>query len=149
MNPAMALFFKTIYLPNNYLKLLYMRYYATAMLLLSSFLVACDKDKPIEVTKDSYPIPGDNFFPEGIAYDSHDGVFYTGSTTTGDIVKVNVKTGATEMFGASAKPERGSALGMKLDHKDRLWVCGGEENKIHVLNKRGETIKTWDLKALY
>ena len=126
-----------------------MRYYATAMLLLSSFFISCEKEKPVEVNKESYPIPGDNFFPEGIAYDPHEGVFYTGSTTTGDIVKVNVKTGATELFGGSAKAGRGSALGMKLDHKDRLWVCGGEENKIHVLNKRGETIKTWDLKVLY
>lgn len=126
-----------------------MRHYATAMLLSSLFLFACQKEKPVEVNKESYPIPGDNFFPEGIAYDPHEGVFYTGSTTNGDIVKVDVKTGATELFSPGAKSGRNAALGMKLDHKDRLWVCGGDENKVHVLNKRGETIKSWDLKALY
>ena len=38
---------------------------------------------------------------------------------------------------------------MKLDHKDQLWVCGGEEAKEQVLSKLGEVIQSWDLKALF
>lgn len=126
-----------------------MRYHATFLLLVFSVLIACTKDKPVKVTQKSYPIPGDQFFPEGIAYDQEAGIFYTGSTTSGDVVKVNVKTGATGLFAFGAKQGRRSALGMKLDAKKRLWICGGEENKIHVLNQEGESIKSWDLKALF
>ena len=112
------------------------------------FLVACKKDKP-EVNLQSYPLPGEQFFPEGIDYDSRAGVFYTGSTFTGDIVKVNVETGFTQLFSSGAKAGRIFCTGMKLDHKDRLWVCGGDEGKVHLLNKDGETIKMWDLRSQY
>lgn len=121
----------------------------TSLLLLSiAFLFSCEKDKP-EVKQDAYIIPGDLFFPEGIAYDRKDGVFYTGSTTNGDIVKVNVSSGDAKLFAAGAKQGRGFCTGMKLDHNDRLWVCGGEEAKIHLINKHGESLKNWDVKALY
>jgi len=126
-----------------------MRYKRILLPLLFSCLLSCEKQKPAKVNQEVYPIPGEQFFPEGIAYDKFAGIFYTGSTTNGDIVKVNVKTGATSLFAAGAKQDRRSCTGMKLDHKKRLWVCGGEENKVHVLNQDGERIKTWDLKALY
>jgi Cu-Zn family superoxide dismutase len=38
---------------------------------------------------------------------------------------------------------------MKLDHKDRLWICGGDEGRIHLLTKQGEVIKNWDLRTQY
>jgi len=125
-----------------------MRRHSSLFLLIFLFLIACEKDKQV-VNLESYPIPGEKFFPEGIAYDREDGVFYTGSTTNGDIVKVKVNTGATELFAAGAKQGRGFCTGMKLDYKKRLWVCGGDEGKIHLLNQQGESIKNWDLKALY
>src|SRR4028119_1197789 len=115
-----------------------MRCPAIYLAFLCSLLIACQKEKPVHVNQEFYPIPGENFFPEGIAYDAAEGVFYTGSSTTGNIVRVNVKTGATELFGASAKQDRTSALGMKLDYRNRLWVCGGETGRVHVLNKSGE-----------
>ena len=126
-----------------------MRRHAAVFLLFFSFLSACEKDKPIEVTQESYPIRGDRFFPEGIAYDPYAGVFYTGSTITGDIVRVNVKTGGTELFAPGAKQDRSFCTGMKLDHKDRLWVCGGDEGKVHLIDKHGEPEKIWDLRTLY
>ena len=110
---------------------------STFLLLLSLFsLVSCEKDKPV-VNQTSYPIPGERFFPEGIAYDHRAGVFYTGSTTNGDIVRVNVETGFTELFASGAKQGRGFATGMKLDYKDRLWVCGGDEGEVFLLNDQG------------
>lgn len=126
-----------------------MRFHAIYLLLLVSFLVACHKDEPIKPKQESYAIPGDQFFPEGIAYDQYAGVFYTGSTTTGDIVKVNVKTGEVSLFAGGAKQGRGVATGMKLDYKNRLWVCGGEEGKVQVLSKHGELIQSWDLRTLF
>lgn len=126
-----------------------MRYHATLLVVVFSFLISCQKEKPVEIKQESYPIPGDRFFPEGIAYDPYAGIFYTGSTVTGDVAKVNVKTGATEIFTGGPKMNRNFLTGMKLDHKDRLWICGGDEGRIHLLTKNGEVINNWDLKSQY
>lgn len=121
-----------------------------ALLLITIFsFTACKKDKPVKVPQESYTIPGEQFFPEGIAFDRKASVFYTGSTTNGDIVKVDIKTGDAELFAAGAKQGRGFCTGMKLDYKDRLWVCGGEEGRIHLLNEKGESLKIWDLKTQF
>lgn len=55
----------------------------------------------------------------------------------------------SSFFASGAKQGRTDCRGMKLDSKHRLWVCGGEENKIHVLSSDGKLIKTWDTKALF
>ncbi len=112
-------------------------------------LVGCKKDDPIKVQQVNYPIPGDQFFPEGIAYNGKTGIFYTGSTTNGDIVQVNVETGATALFASGAKQGRGFCTGMKLDAKGRLWVCGGSQSIIQVLDAGGNLLKSWDTKALF
>lgn len=109
---------------------------------------ACLKDHIaalIEPTHQIYPIPGNTFFPEGIAYDARQGVFYTGSLGNGDIVKVDVKTGVSNLFAAGAAQDRTTCNGMKLDARGRLWVCGGTRNKIQVLNPDGSLLKSWDL----
>lgn len=115
--------------------------------LFSVCCLACKKDKDIEVKQQSYIIPGDTFFPEGIAYDGGTGNFYTGSLGNGDILKVNVQTAATTLFAAGAAQGRSTCNGMKLDARGRLWVCGGSQNKIHVLNTDGSLIKSWDLSS--
>jgi len=117
--------------------------------LLFFFCVGCEKQDIIPVVKESYVIPGDTFFPEGIAYNPHTGYFYTGSTSNGDIVQVNVVTGAVNLFASGIKQDRAFATGMKLDKKGRLWVCGGLQGKVQVLSADGNLIKSWDLKALY
>jgi sugar lactone lactonase YvrE len=110
-----------------------------------------DDDNPsIQVTQERYTLPGDTLFPEGIAYNARTGTFYTGSTTSGDIYGVNVQTGNVSLFAAGASQNRKVATGMKIDGKNRLWVCGGAEGKIHVLNlANGAVLRTWDAKALY
>ncbi|RYZ32989.1 MAG: hypothetical protein EOP49_36635, partial [Sphingobacteriales bacterium] len=111
--------------------------------------ISCKKNDRVKVQQYSYVLPGDQFFPEGIAYDRSTGVFYTGSTTSGDIVAVDVETGVASLFSSGAKAGRQAAIGMKLDAMDRLWVCGGTANFIQVLDKDGNVIKTWDTKALF
>ncbi|GAB3893330.1 hypothetical protein GCM10028803_07340 [Larkinella knui] len=109
---------------------------------------ACLKDHivdPIEIRQSSYTIPGETFFPEGIAYDASQGVFYTGSLGNGDILKVDVQTGSSSLFASGAAQGRATCNGMKLDSKGRLWVCGGTQNKIYVLNPDGSLLKSWDL----
>jgi DNA-binding beta-propeller fold protein YncE len=118
-------------------------------LLLAASVVSCKKEEPVLISQEIYPIPGERFFPEGIAYNTKTGIFYTGSTTSGDIMQVNVANGNTELFSAGAKAGRTFCTGMKLDAKDRLWVCGGSSGIVQVLAKDGTTIQSWNLKSLY
>jgi hypothetical protein len=121
-------------------------------LLFSTLIFSCSKDdhkdnKPI--AKESYPLPGDTLFPEGIAYHQSKGKFYTGSVTSGDILEVDVKTGDVRTFASGSAQGRKAATGLKLDNQGRLWVCGGADNKIHVLGADGALIKSWNTQTLF
>jgi Cu-Zn family superoxide dismutase len=121
-----------------------------ALALVITCALACQKHDIIKVKQDHYVIPGDTFFPEGIAYNEKTGIFYTGSTFTGDIVKVNVKTGDAALLSSGEGSGRTFCTGMKLDAKKRLWVCGGSQGRVHLINTNdGSVIKSWDLRALY
>lgn len=123
-------------------------YLATIFFLFA--LTGCSKeDEVVTATKDVYTLPDDRFFPEGIAYDAASAVFYTGSTTNGNILRVNVSSGETSLFSSGADQGRSFCTGMKLDSKGRLWVCGGGEGKIHLLSNQGALVKTWDVKTLF
>src|SRR3954454_9601552 len=95
--------------------------------------VGCQKADPINVKQAAYVIPGDRFFPGGIGYNPSTGIFYTGSTINGDIAAVSVQTGASEIIASGAKQGRTFCTGIKLDYKDRLWVCGGPTGKVFAL----------------
>ena len=87
----------------------------------------------------SIPVPVD-FQPEGIATGpSH--TFYTGSLTTGDIYRGNLRTGKGALF-VDAPPGR-SATGMKVERSaHRLWVAGGVTGHAYVYSTRdGSTVK--------
>lgn len=120
--------------------------------LFTALFTACNKDDNTNtglIAKETYPLPNDTLYPEGIAYKPGANQFYTGSTTTGDILSVNTQTGDVKTFASGAAQGRKAATGMKLDNQDRLWVCGGADNKIHVLNSSGALLKTWDTKTLF
>jgi sugar lactone lactonase YvrE len=115
-----------------------------------TLLISCKKDKPeVVVAKESYPLPGDAFFPEGIAYNNKTGIFYTGSVANGDIIQVNVQSGETKLLSLGKSQNRNAATGMKIDRMNRLWVCGGPDNKIQVLDLNGQLIKSWDTQSLF
>lgn len=119
-------------------------------LICTCLITACRKpNEPAGINKEVYIIPGNNFFPEGIAYNPYAGIFYTGSFTSGNIVAADVETGDVKLFAQGQSQNRKSALGMKLDKLKRLWVCGGPDNKIQVLSPIGTLIKSWDTKALF
>ena len=119
-------------------------------IVLTILFASCTKDPQIiHLSKESYTLPGDTLFPEGIAYNSKTGNFYTGSVTNGDIIEVNVESGNARLLAAGAPQNRKAATGMKIDQLNRLWVCGGADNKIQVLNIDGTLIKSWDTQALF
>jgi Cu-Zn family superoxide dismutase len=113
------------------------------------FCLSCEKEDMKKAKLETYPLPGDQFFPEGIAYNPETGIFYTGSVSNGDIVQVNVETGETKLFSSGGSLKRLAVTGIKLDDKDRLWACGGSEGRVHVFNLDGSLIQSWDLRALY
>ncbi len=113
------------------------------------FSLSCKKEESTKVAQQFYVIPGERFFPEGIAYNPKTGIFYTGSTVSGDILQVDVQTGESSLFSPGAKQGRSFCTGMKLDEKGRLWVCGGSTGTIQVLGKDGSLLKSWDVKTLY
>jgi hypothetical protein len=118
-------------------------------------LASCDKDDDntlpiINIAQDSYALPTDTLFPEGIAYNPKTGYFYTGSTSNGNIYQVNVQTGVATLFSSGIATGRTFVTGMKIDALNRLWICGGGNNKIQVLNLAdGSLIKSWDTQALF
>ncbi len=120
-------------------------------LLIATLTFACSEDDEdaVSVDQETYIIPGDTFFPEGIAYHQKSGTFFTGSVTNGDIVRVDVEDGEANLFASGSQQNRAAATGMKLDTKDRLWVCGGASNITQVLDRGGMLVKSWDTKTLF
>ncbi len=128
-----------------------MKYSLFVASLFAVILFSCSKDEigSFNVAKVSYALPGDTLFPEGIVYNNKTGNFYTGSVSNGDILQVNVVSGETKLLASGAAHNRKAATGMKIDQMNRLWVCGGADNKIQVLDLDGKLIKSWDTNALF
>jgi hypothetical protein len=119
-------------------------------LLLFPFLLSCSKDNDsVTVAQESYTLPGNTFFPEGIAYHQKSGTFFTGSVSNGDILRVDVENGEATLFATGSQQNRAAATGLKLDRRDRLWVCGGASNTVQVLDLNGQLIKSWNTNTLF
>lgn len=87
------------------------------------FLVGCDKDDetPQIIFPDQISIAEESLYPEGIAFDSEENVFYVSSVAKGKISKVSLD-GSIETFADS--PDLVSTLGLEIDQaNNRLLVC--------------------------
>ena len=90
-----------------------------------------------------YELPGDNVYPEGIAYDPDSNTFFVGSASDGTIFRGDLETGevTTLVEGSQEGPFR--TLGLKLDKQNRLWVAGGTSGQIFIYDaETGEQIST-------
>jgi sugar lactone lactonase YvrE len=74
----------------------------------------------------------DGFQPEGIAI-GNDPFAYFGSRATGQILKVNLVTGANRELSPAVGT---SSLGMKIDDRGRLFVAGGAAGNARVVDLR-------------
>ena len=73
----------------------------------------------------TYALPGNQVFPEGIAYDSTSNSFLVGSTNDGSIFNGDLTNGQVSVFSAGGSDNRTAVTGLKVDTKNRrLWVCG-------------------------
>lgn len=75
----------------------------------------------------SYVLPGEEVFPEGIAYEAATGDFFVGSTTDGTVFRGSVATEGeeAEVFLEPGSDGRETAVGMKVDPMGRLFIAGG------------------------
>ncbi len=82
----------------------------------------------------TYPLPGDEVYPEGVAYQPSTGDFYVGSTSDGAVFRGNVSEPGTEAetFLAPGENGRAMAIGMKVDEAGMLFVAGGETGRMFV-----------------
>ena len=100
-----------------------------------------------------YNLPPDVTFPEGIAHDAVAGTIYTASALTGTLVRVNLKTRASEIVASAGVLVPGgvtttfpAVLGMKLDRNNRLWIAGGRSGKCFIVDSRsGQVIKQFEV----
>lgn len=80
----------------------------------------------------TYPIPGDQVFPEGVAFDRRTGFFYVGSTTDGTIFRGHLRRPKLQPFLPGGADGRTTAIGMKVDRRGRLYVAGGGTGQMWV-----------------
>lgn len=74
-----------------------------------------------------------NAFPEGIAVDAR-GTAYVGSASEGHIWRIAPGAQKAEMFQEGGAFGRAAALGMKVDAQNRLWVAGGAQGTVSVID---------------
>lgn len=95
----------------------------------------------------TFPLPGDEVYPEGVAYDPATGDFFVGSTTDGAVFRGNVGEPSVEAEtllepGADG---RSMAIGMKVDSSGRLFVSGGDTGRMFVYDTgTGELIDRFE-----
>lgn len=93
---------------------------------------------------DSYVIPGEQVFPEGIAAGRR-GEFYVSSVTTGTIYRGDASDPALEVFLPGGQDGRTIAVGLAVDRRGRLWVAGGDTGRVWVYDTRdGELVAEYD-----
>jgi Cu-Zn family superoxide dismutase len=106
---------------------------AAAALTLSGRYALAQEATPVAGGAQIFELPGDEVYPEGIAYDDATGLFYTGSTTSGTVFQGDTGTGDVTVLSEN-DPNRVSAVGMKIDGAGHLIVAGGGTNLVSVLN---------------
>jgi sugar lactone lactonase YvrE len=90
---------------------------------------------------ETIPLPN-GWQPEGIATGKGN-AFYAGSRATGAIFKGDLRTGRGDVL---VEPWGGAALGMKVDHRNRLFVAGGGTGTASVYDARsGELLERYTL----
>ena len=83
---------------------------------------------------ETFPLPGEAVYPEGIAYQPATGDFFVGSTQDGAVFRGNVGRPGTEAEtllepGADG---RSTAIGMKVDADGLIFVAGGDTGRMFV-----------------
>jgi sugar lactone lactonase YvrE len=109
-----------------------------ALLVLMAFSASRGSADP---RPDSYSLPDDARYPEGIAADNKSGDFYVSSVADGSIYRGNVSNQQAKLFLRGGEDGRTHATGLKLDD-GQLYVAGAQTGKVFVYNaSRGDLIR--------
>jgi len=85
-----------------------------------------------DATSQTYDLPGETVFPEGIGVDKSTGDFFVGSTSDGTIYRGNVDRDDVDVFLPGGEDGRTAATGVKVDNQGRLWVAGRDTGRAFV-----------------
>lgn len=91
-------------------------------------------DRPSSSISGRTTIEGAAVYPEGIAVDTRTGNAYVGSTRDGSIWRLRRGADKAELLQAGGAVGRQGAFGMKVDAAGRLWVAGGPQGNVAVLD---------------
>lgn len=86
-------------------------------------------ESPTEAS--TYSLPGNEVFPEGVAYDPATKMFYVGSTTDGTIFRGDLETGERTVFAEGGAHGRTAVTGLRVD-ADRLYAAGRRTGRVFV-----------------
>lgn len=90
----------------------------------------------------AYVLPGNNVFPEGVAYQRGTNTFFVTSTGDGSIFRGDLREETTTRFVANNTPF--SSIGAKVDRGGFLWVAGGPTGLVNVYSAgTGERLVTF------
>lgn len=87
-----------------------------------------------------YILPGDNVFPEGIAYQVSTCDFFVGSSADGTIFRGNVEGGKIASFSPSNQNGRRTVAGMKVNERNYLFVAGGDTGFVFVYDTKSSNL---------
>lgn len=94
-----------------------------------------------------YTIPGEEVVPEGVAYSGETDDLIVGSTTDGTVYRGNVGGGSTEteVFLEPGQDGRSTAIGMKVDQENQLYIAGGDTGMAWVYYARsGDLVRAYE-----
>jgi Cu-Zn family superoxide dismutase len=87
-----------------------------------------------QVQFERYILPGNNVFPEGIAYQAATGDFFVSSTSDGTILRGNIAREQAEIYIPGGTDVLTGSRGMKVDNAGRLYICAGPQGMLFVYN---------------
>jgi Cu-Zn family superoxide dismutase len=111
---------------------------ATAVFLLA--LIAGATTALAASRPETYLLPGDDVFPEGITFQEASGFFYVSSTTDGTIFRGHVDDPTAEVFLPGGADGRTTAVGLEVDRLARLFVAGGASDQVFVYDTRSSEL---------
>ena len=92
---------------------------------------------------ESYILPGDAVFPEGIVARADE--FFASSFTQGTIYRGRLDRSSADVFLAGGADGRTSALGLALDGRGHLFICGGTTGLAFVYDAdSGKLVRRFD-----
>lgn len=92
-----------------------------------------ESDAPTAV-KARATLEGAQVFPEGIAIDPRTGDAFIGSSNNGDLFRIRQGASKAELMQIGGAVGRQGAFGMKFDASGRLWLAGGPNGTLAVVD---------------